>query len=130
MYKQAVTFLSLFSLILVLSVYYIMLPPVDDVVNNANIVSTSTVDFDMMQQQLTEKRESIIKENNDIIANASSSAQEVAQALEMIEVTKSLSETENEVKEQLKTLGYEEAFVEIDGSTMKVNIRKTESCRN
>ena len=60
MNKQAFTFLTLFSLILVLSIYYIMLPPSQ---NEKTVTQTQTT-IEQLQEQLNQKREDIIEKNN------------------------------------------------------------------
>ena len=54
MNKQAITFLSLFSLILVLSVYYIMLPPASNLDQDitVNEQESETYDVAKMQEEL------------------------------------------------------------------------------
>ena len=55
MNKQAFTFLTLFSLILVLSIYYIMLPPS----SNQEVVTNTQTTIEQLQQQLNKKRDNI-----------------------------------------------------------------------
>lgn len=127
MNRQAITFLSLFSLILVLSVYYVMLPPVEtsesEQVSETNIEETS----DQLQTQLDEKRNEAVKENQEIISSSVSSSDEVSQALEEIEETKQIQTEESAVTEALKQAGYENVFVEIQNKTIKVTITKKEA---
>lgn len=67
MNKQAFTFLTLFSLILVLSIYYIMLPPQ----TQEETVTTAESTITQLQEQLDLKRDEIISKNNEIIAEES-----------------------------------------------------------
>ena len=117
MNKQAFTFLALFSLILVLSIYYITLPPIDE---TQVIHSTNTID--QLQNDLNQKREEIIEENNSIIAQESSSAQTINEALETISETKNLTKQESELVNVVKELGYQQVYVEIQEKTVKVTI--------
>lgn len=119
MNKQAFTFLTLFSLILVLSIYYIMLPS-SETENVATTASTIT----QLQEELDQKRDEIIAENNEIIAQESSTTEAINEALETISETKSLSEKEKDIVTMILELGYEEAYVEIDNKTIKVTIKK------
>lgn len=122
MNKQAFTFLTLFSLILVLSIYYIMLPS-DTPQNVTNVESTIA----QLQSELDQKRNEIIAQNNEIIAEETSTTEAINEALETISETKSLSEKEKDIVNMILELGYEEAYVEIDNKTIKVTIKKTDA---
>ena len=129
MNKQAITFLSLFSLILVLSVYYMMLPPTSIDNKDVEIVNTdsSIYNFTKMELELTAKRDGEIKQNNEIIADVTSSTEEVNQALQGIQTIKNKNALEQEIKDSLASSGYENAFIEIDGTTIKVTIAMSNS---
>ena len=126
MNKQAFTFLTLFSLILVLSIYYIMLPPND----NEEAVNETQTTIQQLQTQLDQKREDIITKNNQIIAKESSTTDSINEALETISETKSTSEKEKSLVEAIKKLGYEEVYVEIDSQTIKVTVLKKEASQS
>ena len=51
MNRQAITFLTLFSLILVLSIYYILLPP-EDTANQVSLNDQKISQIEMMQKNL------------------------------------------------------------------------------
>jgi len=70
MNKQAITFLSLFTFILVLSIYYIMLPQDDVTTVGNNDLNT----IKELQIALDKKRDEIISKNNDLIAEESSTS--------------------------------------------------------
>lgn len=123
MNKQAFTFLTLFSLILVLSIYYMMLPPE----SQDNTVSKTESTIQQLQQQLDQKRENIISKNNEIIAKESSTSESINEALETISKTKTIGEKEKNIISKIKELGYEEVFVEIDNQTVKATILKKDA---
>lgn len=126
MNRQAITFLSLFSLILVLSVYYVMLPPVTSD-NDQEIAITETDDEKNGQEEaLQEKREDQIQKQEDVISSNTSSNEDVSEALEEIEKTKTMSQEEQTVKQALKDAGYENTFVEISAQTIKITVTKKE----
>ena len=56
MNRQAITFLTLFSLILVLSIYYILLPP-EDTANQVSLNDQKISQIEMMQKNLDKERE-------------------------------------------------------------------------
>lgn len=124
MNKQAFTFLTLFSLILVLSIYYIMLPPVQD---KEPVSKTQLSTIQQLQVQLDKKREDIINKNNQIIAKESSTSDSINEALETISETKSLAEKEKTIISQLKELNYNEIYVEIDNETIKITALKKDA---
>lgn len=127
MNKQAFTFLTLFSLILVLSIYYIMLPPSS---SKEETVNSSTNTIVQLQKALDEKRDAIISKNNDIIAKESSSADSINKALETISQTKSLSEKEQNIVAKIKALGYDEVYVEMENQTVKVTVLKKDASQS
>ena len=124
MNKQAFTFLTLFSLILVLSIYYIMLPPVQD---KEPVSKTQLSTIQQLQVQLDKKREDIINKNNQILAKESSTSDSINEALETISETKSLAEKEKTIISQLKELNYKEVYVEIDNETIKITALKKDA---
>ena len=123
MNTQAFTFLTLFSLILVLSIYYILLPPVS---NEESVIENLTT-IQQLQQQLDQKREDIIAKNNQIIAKESSTSDSINEALETISETKNITERESQIVDKIKELGYQEAYVEIDNETVKITVLKKEA---
>lgn len=120
MNKQAFTFLTLFSLILVLSIYYIMLPPNQ---NEKTVTQTQTT-IEQLQEQLNQKREDIIEKNNEIIAKESSTSDSINKALATISETKNIGEKEKSIVAKVKELGYQDAYVEIENQTIKITVLK------
>lgn len=123
MNKQAITFLSLFSLILVLSIYYIMLPAD----KSDTVTKNQQTTIEQLQSALDKKREEIISENNEIIAKESSTSDSISKALETISETKELKEKEKEILDQVKKIGYDNVYVEVDGKTVKITVVKKDA---
>ena len=123
MNKQGFRFLTLFSLILVLSMYYIMLPPTSENEVVQNDIST----IEQLQNQLDQKREDTITKNNEIIAKESSTSESINEALETISETKNVTEKEKSIVSKLKEMGYAESYVEIDQQTIKITILKKDA---
>lgn len=122
MRKQAITFLSLFTLILVLSIYYLLVPPVEE--EKVTVKSESSSTIDVLQDELNQIHENNISSNNDIIASSKSSEKEINQALTSINETKSIMKKEKELINLLKKQGYKECYVEINESNIKVVVNK------
>lgn len=126
MNKQAITFISLFTLILVLSIYYMMLP--QDKTNEVSQQQPSSIEE--LQIALDKKREDIINENNDLIAKESSTTEMINKALETISQTKDLKDKEKELIELLQKEGYQDVFLEIDNKIVKVTILKKDATQS
>lgn len=123
MNKQAITFLSLFTLILVLSIYYIMLPQNDVSTVGNNDLNT----IEELQIALDKKRDEIISKNNDLIAEESSTSDIINQALETISETKDLKDKEKEILDLIQKEGYQDVYVEIDEKLIKITILKKDA---
>ena len=126
MNKQAFTFLTLFSLILVLSIYYILLPPT----TQNEIVQNDISTIEQLQNQLDKKREDIITKNNEIIAKESSTSESINEALETISETKNITEKEKTIVTKLNEMGFKESYVEIDNQTVKITILKKDASQS
>lgn len=124
MNKQAITFLSLFTLILVLSIYYLVVPPMEKDVN----VSTKEVNnIDSLQKEIDSNHQESIKNNNDVIASSKSTKKEISEALTSIEKTNEQINIEKNIKDSIKSIGYNNCAVEINQNKLKVIIMKKDS---
>lgn len=124
MRKQAITFLSLFTLILVLSIYYLLVPPVKE--ENVSVSNEQSSTIDVMQNELDQLHENNISDNNDVIASSKSSEKEINTALSSISKTKEIMKKEKEIVNLLNKNGYKESYVEINDTNIKVvvNLKK------
>lgn len=124
MNKQAVTFLGLFTLILFVSVYYIIMP-----VETDTTVSVSNVEdkISLMEVSLQEDRENVINENNNIIASSSSSNDDIEVALSNIATIENYVKQEKAVSKLLKDNGFKRNYVEIAQKCVKVVVVGKES---
>lgn len=127
MNKQAITFLSLFSLILVLSVYYILLPPINNTDLQVSVISDEENQVVALQVSLDQERIEIIQQNNNIIASSSSDPSVIEVALQTIADTKELIDQEKKINTILNNAGYEHVFCEITGNNIKVVIEKNDT---
>ena len=96
MNRQAITFLTLFSLILVLSIYYILLPP-ENTANQVSLNNQEVSQIEMMQKNLDKEREDLISKNNAIIASSKSNSDEIASALASISEAKETAALEKKI---------------------------------
>lgn len=132
MNRQALAFLTMFSLILMLSVYYVTLPS-----DTTSVMSTENGedlsdkqeqtedehvnDAQTLQQEITSKKEEEIKKNSDIVSSTESNETQKQEALETIDVLKSDQATSEEVKKALQDAGFH-AAVEIGEGTCKISV--------
>ena len=118
MNKQALVFITLFSLILMLSIYYVTSPLKP---NNEALVSQGMEgSIVSLQEKLNEKRAKLMSDNSSVLASANTSEQEKQVALEMIELLEANTRTEESIQSALLGLGFASSFIEIDGKQMKI----------
>jgi stage III sporulation protein AH len=134
--KQKLWFLTLFSLILVLSVYYITMPSellttsnntstttekTDDV---ANVSVTETDILTALQVESDEERAALAAEYNEILTNKDTSTEEKNNAYnglkEIDEVKAKEEELESKIKKQLEL----DTFIKIDSNNVSVTVKK------
>lgn len=123
MNRQAITFLTLFSLILVLSIYYVLLPPETET-NEVAVNSDELSQIEILQEELDQKRADLISENNAIIASSESNSDEIASALASISEAKETAALEKEITKIINDAGFKSAFVEVENKTIKVVVDK------
>ena len=123
MNRQAITFLTLFSLILVLSIYYILLPP-ENTANQVSLNDQEVSQIEMMQKNLDKEREDLISKNNAIIASGKSNSDEIASALASISEAKETAALEKKITDIINNAGFKNAFVEVENKTIKVVVDK------
>lgn len=127
MNRQVVAFLSLFSLVLVLSIYYVMLPvgtkkpkgdptePVGSIITNADdpyiesiILSRAVVHDEAISVQL------------EIMGSSEYTAAEKVIAAEEITRIETVARHEKEIRLSIKDAGYPSAYVEIEPKVVNV----------
>lgn len=132
--KQKLWFLTLFSLILVLSVYYITMPSELLTANkntsnteseSSSVVSVTETDIlTMLQVEKDDERAALAAEYNEILTSKDTSTEEKNNAyngLKEIDQIKSKEEAlEKKLKEKLKL----DAFIKIDSTSVSVTIKK------
>lgn len=146
MNKQALAFLTMFSLILMLSVYYVTLPSdgtktvmkEETAKKNKSIADTTkktdtSKDSDAksdtsqssgvvkLQESIDQKKEVEINKNNEVVANDTSDETAKKDALSKIDILKAQQTLQKTVVDALTKDGYKTA-VEISDSTCIVNV--------
>lgn len=137
--RRLISFLSLFSLVLVLSIYYVLVP-----VNNATLNDNNPIDdsaqvsvtdgedayFETLELAKVSKFNDDIDELNQIVASSSSTMDEKIQALEMIAQKNKMNKEETFLKQAIKEAGYNNAYVEYEGKTVNILVSKKEATKS
>lgn len=123
MNKQAFTFLTLFTLVLMLAVYYVTLPLDDPSVNTDNLIVSqpdqgSTISS--YQTDLQSKHEGEVNDNEDVLANKDSSTEDKLNALANINATQQRSTLETKIQQELSEVSFQGCFVEIEDEVTRV----------
>lgn len=129
MNRQAITFLTLFSLILVLSIYYILLPP-ENTANEVAVNNQEVSQIEALQKNLDKEREDLISENNAIIASSESDSDKIASALATISEAKETAALEAKITKTVNEAGFKNVFVEVENKTIKVVVDKKDGSVN
>lgn len=146
--KQSLWFLTLFSLILVLSVYYITMPNELLLTNNGKTEKTnseiSSKEKDgntkvtiqesetlvTMRVMLEEEREKQVAELKTTLTSETATATEKNDAYEQMKVLNELKAKESVIEEQIKATFSLDSFVKIDGTNVKVVVVKKDHDSN
>ena len=121
MNKQAFTFLTLFTLVLLLSVYYVTLPSDSSTISPDSLISS--VEQDIIEEYTQEKRkqsDELIRKNEQVISSSSSTSEEKLEALKDNAELNVKEQIELEIEELLKEHGYDMCFVEKNEQVIRV----------
>ena len=134
--KQSLWFLTLFSLILVLSVYYITMPNELLLTNNSNYLESEKTNSEVnnetsvtvsesellvaMRVNLEEERSQTIADLRTTLTNEEATSEEKNNAYEQIKYITDLKGQEEAIEEKLKKEFSLECFVKVDNNEVKV----------
>ena len=138
MKKQVISFLALFGLVFVLSVYYVLLPtnlfikansPVNGN-NNGNVTDVNfTIDessnlfFATLDSKLTEKHNNIMYEFESIVASQNHDNEDKETALNKLNNEYRIMQNEEKIVSLIKDSGYYNAYVEYQEDMIKVIVQ-------
>ncbi len=134
--RRLVSFLSLFSLVLVLSIYYVLVPVNTSTLNDGGIgdnsseVSVSSGEdayFESLELAKVSKFNDEIDELNQIVASSSSTMDEKIEALEMIAQKNKMNKEEKALKQAIKEAGYSNAYVEYEDNIVNILVSKKDA---
>ena len=131
MKKQVMSFLALFGLVFVLSIYYVLLPTnlfidnnIENVLDvNMNIEESSNLFFVSLDNELQEKHNEKIYEYESIVASANYTNEEKEVALNKLNNRVKMMENEEMLVGLIKDLGYYNAYVEYLDDMIKVVVQ-------
>ena len=134
--KQKLWFLTLFSLILVLSVYYITMPSelltttgssgnIDKTTKQSSKVEVSNTDsLTALQVELDEERSALAAEYNEILTNKDTSTEEKNNAYDGLKQIDEVKAKEEELEKKIKKDLELDSFIKIEGNNVSVTIKK------
>lgn len=134
--KQKIWFLTLFSLILVLSVYYITMPsellttakttdPTKKETTKKEKLSVSETDvLTALQVERDEEQAALAAEYNEILTNKEASTEEKNNAYDGLKEIDSIKAKEEDLENKLKKQLKLDSFIKIDGANISVTIKK------
>ena len=133
--KKNLWFLTLFSLILVLSVYYITMPSEllltnnSENINSENTIETNIEEATIVETLKTEDNTNTLEEINKLketIASSESSTEDKNEAFDSIRLLNQISSKEELLEEKVKTTYDLDSFIKIDGDQIRVVIDSDE----
>lgn len=139
--KRIVSFCSLFSLVLILSVYYVLSPislgdseTVNNSINNEDEVVVDILDgesayFDNLEVLKEAAFLEEIKELEAIVASASATSEEKIAALELKNQKTKMNEKEKQLAETIKNKGYTNVYVEYEGDKINILVSKKDATK-
>lgn len=135
--KQKLWFLTLFSLILVLSVYYITMPSellttTGKQTNNKTTTTKSNAKASVseadvltaLQVEADEERAALAAEYNEVLTNKEASTEEKNNAYDGLKQIDEIKAKEEELEKKLKKDLKLDSFIKIDGNNVSVTIKK------
>ncbi len=124
MNKACVLFVSMFSLVLLLSVYYVSMDH-EEVSKVAIQPKTMKVQADNLQEKINAKLNLLINSCNEIVANDKSNEEAKSKALNDIDTYRQLIELQNKIVDEASKQGYK-ISVEIKDEIAYVSIFEQE----
>ncbi|WP_064091580.1 SpoIIIAH-like family protein [Rossellomorea aquimaris] len=148
--KQTVWLLTMLSLVIVLSVYYITSPTqqVTDMAyeeqegkeqakdgENKETMTNGDVEvvtdaagnevFEALRMELLDQREELREELTAKVGDPQISAEEKSAAYEQMENLRELAMTESVLESLIKTIGYEDALVTANGDNIRITVKSS-----
>lgn len=133
--KQKLWFLTLFSLILILSVYYITMPTESLTVSKTSDASSEEQEvvkvteedvLTALQIEIDDERAALAAEYNEVLTNKETTTEEKNNAYNGLKELDKIKAKEEELENKLKENFKLDSFIKIDSSSISVTIKKKE----
>lgn len=131
--KQNLWFVTLFSLILILGIYYVSLnDEVKEVLKSDNTTDAKVVeitDSDLLvslEVEKEEEKQTMMEEYQDILLDSKSNTKEKNDAYEKMQKINNTSKEEEKIKTKIKEKFKLESFVKIKDNTISITIASNE----
>ena len=131
--RQNLWFLTLFSLILILGVYYITLPSdifsksgVESVSKNVDVVVSENDKLVSLRVERNEKISTVMSELQEKITSPSSSAEDKNAAFEELQILNLAKGKETYLEDKIFNGFKIKSFIEIDSNNIKVTVASSE----
>lgn len=135
MKKQVLSFCALFGLVLVLSIYYVLLPTnlfvnsnggalnPNDLNVNLSIDESNNLYFAELDSKLDEKHYDKIYDFESVVASANNTNEEKELALNFLNEERKIMESEDKIVSLIIELGYYNAYCEYQDDIIKVIVQ-------
>ena len=128
--KKNLWFLTLFSLILVLGIYYVTMPTSLMTTNNGNVINDSQEKITIEETSLIEtlkqddnaNKMDEINKHKAIISNSESTIDDKNKAFDAIKLLNQISSKEELLEEKIKNIHDLDSFIKIDGDQIRAVI--------
>ncbi len=131
--RQNLWFLTLFSLILILGVYYITLPSeifskkgIESVSKNVDVIVSENDKLVALRVERNEKISSVMSELQETITSPSSTTEEKNVAFEELQILNLAKGKETYLEDKILNKFKIKSFVEIDDNNIKITISSNE----
>ena len=131
--RKNLWFLTLFSLILVLSVYYVTMPEELLLTNNGEVLTDNTdikiTDASIVEALKQEDTSNTLKEINKLKEEMNSkelSSEDKNKVFDSLKILNQISSTEELLEEKIKNIYNLDSFVKIDGDEIRVVVDSKE----
>ena len=130
--KKNLWFLTLFSLVLVLSVYYVTMPKEllitnnSENLNNSNVEITETTVIEALKQEDNTNTLEEINKLKETIASDNATTEDKNKAFDTLKLLNQISSKEELIEEKIKQAHNLDSFIKIDGDQIRVVIDSDE----
>ena len=123
MNKQALAFISMFTLVLMLSIYYVSLETIPPQSNTP--VSDITSDMAVLNEQNQEKKDALVLQLKEQLASSETSEEKKKEVLSKIETIENSKQTEEKIVAALEQKGFK-SVVNIEDDIVKTSVFEVE----